>query len=381
MEFICEKDVLVSGVSVVERIVSAKSTLPIIGNVLVEAKKNGIKISANNLELGIEMFLEAKVAKEGAILIPAKTLAAMVSKLPKGGIDFKVSEKGMIKVSYSQSHFSIHGLPPDEFPTLPKIKEEKVITISCGVFLDMIKKTIFSVSTSEDKYVLNGVLLEIGRSGVSGDNSNIRLVATDGYRLAKIGEKIKDVPNVEAKIIVPSKALVELSKILTGAEEEEEINISIGKDQIAFSLKHIFLVSRLIQGQFPDYKQVIPRTTATKLTVPTQALLDSSERAAVIAGSSANVVRFELKTDKLHILATAPEVGSVDETIDVEVKGADKTQVAFNVRLITDVLKVIDQPNIMVEISGPLSPGVFRPVEGLDYIYIVMPIRTQETAA
>ncbi|MCX5750259.1 MAG: DNA polymerase III subunit beta [Candidatus Saganbacteria bacterium] len=381
MEFMCEKDILMSGVSVVERIVSSKSTLPIIGNVLVEAKKNGIKVSANNLELGIEMFLEAKVAKEGSILIPAKTLAAMVSKLPKGNIDFKVSEKGMIKVSYSQSHFSIHGLPPDEFPTLPKIKEEKVVTIGCGIFLNMIKKTIFSVSTSEDKYVLNGVLLEVGRSGVSGDNSNVRLVATDGYRLAKIGEKIKDVPNVEVKIIIPSKALVELSKILAGAEEDEEINISIGKDQIAFSLQNTFLVSRLIQGQFPDYKQVIPRATATKLTIPTQLLLDSSERAAVIASSSANVVKFELKADKLHILATAPEVGSVDETIDVEVKGADKTQVAFNVRLITDVLKVIDQPNIMVEISGPLSPGVFRPVEGLDYIYIVMPIRTQETSA
>jgi DNA polymerase-3 subunit beta len=126
---------------------------------------------------------------------------------------------------------------------------------------------------------------------------------------------------------------------------------------------------------------VIPRTTATKLTIPTQALLDSSERAAVIASSSANVVKFELKTDKLHILATAPEVGSVDETIDVEVKGADKTQVAFNVRLITDVLKVMDQPSIVVEVSGPLSPGVFRPAEGADYIYIVMPIRTQETAA
>ena len=173
MEFICEKDVLMGGVLVVERIVSSKSTLPIIGNVLVESKKNGIKISANNLELGIEIFLEAKVIKEGSILIPAKTLAAMVSKLPKGSIDFKVSEKGIIKVSYSQSHFSIHGLPPDEFPTLPKIKEEKVITIGSGMFLDMIKKTIFSVSTSEDKYVLNGVLLEIGRSGISGDNSNV----------------------------------------------------------------------------------------------------------------------------------------------------------------------------------------------------------------
>jgi DNA polymerase-3 subunit beta len=381
MEFLCEKDILMGGVSVVERIVSSKSTLPIIGNVLVEAKKGGIKVSANNLELGIEIFLEANVVKEGSILIPAKTLAAMVSRLPKGNIDFKVSEKGIIKVSYDQSHFSIHGLPTDEFPVLPKIKEERVITVGSGQFLGMIKKTIFAVSTSEDKYVLNGVLLEIGRSGVSGDNSNIRLVATDGYRLAKVGERVKDVPNVEAKIIIPSKALVELGKILSAAEEEEEISISIGKDQIAFSLKNTFLVSRLIQGQFPDYKQVIPRTTSTKLTVPTQALLDASERAAVIAGSSANVIKFELKADKLHILATAPEVGSVDETIDVEVKGADKTQVAFNVRLITDVLKVIDQPKLMVEISGPLSPGVFRPVDGLDYIYIVMPIRTQETTA
>jgi len=380
MEFICGKEKLLGAVSIVERIVSSKSTLPIIGNILFETKKNGIKLSANNLELGIEIFLEAKIVKEGSILIPAKTLAAMVSKLPKGQINFKVSDKGTIRVSYKQSHFNIHGLPADEFPTLPKVKEGKELTVDSALFLDMVKKTIFAVSTSEDKYILNGALFEIGRSGLGGDDSNIRLITTDGYRLAKRGEKIKDAPNIENKVIIPSRALVELSKILQSGKEEE-LNITIGKDQIAFHLKDAFLVSRLIQGKFPDYKQVIPKKTSTQISIETSLFLEATERAAVIASGSANIVKLELKADKLHILATTPEVGSVDEALEVEIKGNEKTQVAFNVRLITDVLKVINTEQVCLEISGPLSPGIIRPAEGLDYLYIVMPIRTQETAA
>lgn len=379
MEFTISKNELVKGVSKVERLVSTKSTLPIIGNILFEAKKNSLKLSANNLEMGMAVSVEAKVSKEGSILVPAKTLAGVVSKLPNTKINFNVNDRGLVKISYNESHLSIHGLPADEFPALPKVKEDKVIKIDAAVLSKMIEETIFSVSTSEDKYVLTGVLFEIGKSKTTGDNTNLRLIATDGYRLAKRGEKVDGIPAQELSVIVPAKALNELNKVI--AESEEEVSIIISAEQVAFKHGKVYIVSRLIQGQFPDYKQVIPKKSTTKILSSTGLFLDSAQRAQVIASSNANIVRLETKSGKLHVVANTPDVGQVDEVLPVDIKGESKAQVAFNVRLLTDALKVMGTEQVSLELSGPLHPGLLKPAEGHDYLYVVMPIRTQESAA
>ncbi|MFA4967244.1 MAG: DNA polymerase III subunit beta [Candidatus Margulisiibacteriota bacterium] len=377
MEFIFDKQSLQSGVSIVERIVSTRSTLPIIGNILIEAQKTGVKLSANNLEMGIELNISAKVSKEGSILIPAKTLGGIVSKLPEGEVSFKLKDKGLINLAYKKSVFNIHGLPADEFPQLPKVKEAKTINIEAKTLSEMIEQTIFSASTSEEKFVLNGILVETGKS--EGDSSNIRLIATDGYRLAKRGEKIQGI-DAALSAIIPAKAMGELLRMLqTGSGGSVKINAS--NDQISFKYKDAYLVSRLIQGQFPDYKQVIPKSSDIKILVETSALLQSAERAAVIASQSANIVRLEVKSGQLYISAQAPDVGSVEEVLEVEVKGKEKTSVAFNVRLLTDVLKVIDTEKIYLELGAALNPGQVKPKDGPDFTYIVMPIRTQEVAA
>jgi len=242
----------------------------------------------------------------------------------------------------------------------------------------MIEQVAFAVSTSEEKYVLNGVLLEIGKTKVSGDNSNVRLIATDGYRLAKRGHKVAGVTG-ESAVIVPGKALNELLRMIDG-EAKGEVKVQITQEQISFKYEEVYLVSRLIHGQFPDYKQVIPKSAETKITINTKALLEASERTAVIASSNANIIRMELKEGKLHLIASAPEVGNADEIVEVEVKGSDKAQVAFNVRLLVDALKVIEEEKVQLDVSGPLSPGVIKPIDGQDYLYIVMPIRTQDAA-
>lgn len=375
MDFICKKDDLEEGVQAVERIVSTRSTLPIIGNILFEAKKAGIKISANNLEMGIEILISAKVSKEGSVLIPAKTLGGVVSKLPDGDISFKLKDKGLINISYKKSVFNIHSLPPDEFPQLPKVKETKAFEVEAETLSGMIKQTIFATSSSEDKYVLNGILMEIGKA--ANERSNFRLVATDGYRLAKSGEKI-DGAEGPIKVIVPSKAMGEVAKVLGN---KGVVKITLSNDQVAFKYENIYLVSRLIQGQFPDYKQVLPKGGGLKVLVETEALLKASERAAVIASQSANIVKTEVRGDQLHIMAQAPDVGSVDEVLEVEVKGKGKTSTAFNVRLLTDALKVIDDPKVFLELGEALSPGLIRPQGEEDFVYIVMPIRTQEVVA
>lgn len=379
MDIKCFRDDLYSGVQSVERIVSTRSTLPIVGNVLFETVKEGIKISANNLEMGIEINIPATIKTEGAALIPAKTFANMVSKLPSTDISIKRDDKGIVKVSYKKSRFNINSMSADEFPLLPKLKETKTISISTKTFTEMAKQTIFSVSASEDKYVLNGVLFETGKNAQGKGSSNIRMVATDGFRLASRGETVQGITE-NLSVIVPAKALSEVMKIIQGGEDGD-LKINMSSEQISFRHKNSYLVSRLIQGQFPDYKQVIPKSGETKITVDTKPFLESSERAAVIAGGSSNIIKLKVEEGSLHLIANTPDVGNVDEVLDVEVTGPSRDAIAFNVRLITDVLKVIDSEKVTLEFSGPLSPGVIRPVGGADYVYIIMPIRTTDTAA
>lgn len=381
MEFNCNKGDLLEAVSKVEKIVSSKTTLPIIGNILFEAKKGKIKLSANDLEMGVELSFLATVVKEGSILIPAKTLSGIVNKLPEGNISFKVDEKGLVKISYKKSNFNIHGLPADEFPNLPAVKEDKVVLIDPELFMAMAKQTLFSVSSNEDKFVLNGILIEMGASKNAGDPSNFRMIATDGYRLAKRGATIEGLDVADVKMIVPGKAINELLRLIQNSTGEDKIEIAFSNDQIAFRYKSAYLVSRLIQGQFPDYKQVIPKSSHTKVLLERRVLLESVERAAVIASSAANIMRFDIKPGKLHIIAVAPEVGNIDEVLEVNVKGQEKGQVSFNVRLILEALKNMEETELILEVSGPLAPGVIRPSGNSDYLYIVMPIRTQEVVA
>jgi len=377
MEFNCDKKELQAGVSTVEKIVATRSTLPIIGNILFEAGKSNVKLSANNLEMGIELTIKAEVEKEGSLLLPAKTLSGIVSKLPEGKIGLKLNENRTVRITYDKSHFNLHSLPPDEFPLLPKVKEGKTITLDSDILVEMIKQTIFSVSSSEDKYVLTGVMLETGKSQMAGDNSNLRMVATDGYRLAKKSAKVTGLGDGNISIIIPAKALTELAKIMEGSKSRP-VKIIVAGEQISFRYDDTYLVSRLIQGQFPDYKQVIPKKSTTKVTLNTAELLRAAERAAVIASGSANVTCFEVKGGKIHVTANTPDVGSVDEVIDAEVKGTDKARVSFNVRLITDVLDVMSSEKVIVELGEGLSPGIIKQEGDEDYIYIVMPIRTQE---
>lgn len=380
MEFLCQKKDLQSGIALVERIVTTRSTLPIIGNVLFEAGKDGLKISANNLELGIEIGINAKVNKGGSILIGAKTLASLVVRLPDNEISFKLTEKGSLQISYGESNFNINTLPSDEFPALAKVKEGRTINLEPERLVKTIKQTIFSASGSEDKYVLTGVLFDVGKSGTVGDNSNFRLISTDGYRLAKSGDKIKLESEKPDSIIVPAKALQEVLRILESRKGKEEVKITMAEDQIAFQYAEVYLISRLIQGQFPDYKQILPKKTNTKLTIKRKELLEAAERAAIIAAGSANIVKFEFKNKNLHLLASTPDVGSISEKLEAEVKGKENFQIAFNIRLVTDVLKVIENEKVEVEFTDALGPGLIRPEGEENYLYIVMPIRTQEAA-
>jgi DNA polymerase-3 subunit beta len=318
------------------------------------------------------------VGREGAVLLPAKTLSDLVTRLPEGTVGFKLGESGRVRVSYGQSSFTINSLPPDEFPALPKVKGGKSFSVSPEILTSMIKQTIFACSASEEKQVLTGVLVEVGKSLVGGDTSNLRLVATDGYRLALRGEKV-DLGGVgEVSFVVPAKALQELSRIIEG-KSSEKVVITASSEQVSFYCENVYLTSRLIAGQFPDYRQVIPKKASTKIILETEEVLHAAERAAVVASGSANITRIEVKAGKMHLTANTPDVGSVDEVLASEIKGEEKIQISFNVRLIIDALKVLNSKKVVFELSQGLNPGLIRPEGGEDFIYIVMPIRTQES--
>lgn len=378
MEIICAKSSIFSAIQNVEKIVTTRSTLPIVGNILLEALKGAVKISANNLEMGIEIKIEADVKEEGAILVPAKTFIGIAAKLPDENIKIATLDRDIIQISYRKAKFNINGLPADEFPVLPKITKAKEIIMDSQVFSDMVKHTIFSASTSEDKFVLNGVVLETGKNVKSGD-SNIGMAATDGFRMARTSKKIKDVGDA-GNVIIPSKALNEIIRILQN-KEGGALSIIISNEQIAFKYNNIYFVSRLIQGQFPNYKQVIPKESEVKIIANTKEILEAAERAAVIASGSANIIRITTADGNLNISANTPDVGSIEENVPVEITGNLRAPIALNVRLLNDILKILNDEKISIELSGPLSPCVIKPLEVQDYLYIVMPIRTTDTDA
>lgn len=372
MEFKCAKDDLYKAIQVVEKAVAIRSTLPIIGNILIETTKAGLKLSSNDLEIGIELIIDANIVQEGAILAPAKTLSNIVSKLPAGEVSFVVGNNNYIKISCGRSKFNIHGLPTEEFPMLHKIEKGTNFEIDADLLYEAIKQTVIAVSLDETKHVLNGVLMEI-------EKNQIKFVATDGFRLsqrlATLKGAIKEGANINC--IIPLKALHEISRIIQQDDYKGVVKVVLSKEQISFAFKSVYLISRLIQGQFPDYKQVIPKEGKAKIIIARKDLLESTERASIIASANANIIKLE-QADKNQLLISAntANIGNVAENVDVNIDGKLDFSIAFNVRLIMDVLKNIDEDNVVLTLNSQTTAGVIKPKENKDYTYVIMPIRT-----
>ncbi|MDR2431476.1 MAG: DNA polymerase III subunit beta [Candidatus Margulisbacteria bacterium] len=372
MEFKCAKADLNNALQIVEKAVSVRSTLPIIGNILLEAGRAGLKLVSNDLEIGIELLIDANVAEEGAVLAPAKTLSSYIAKLPEGEVVFKVDSGHNILISAGRSKSNIHGLPVDDFPALHKLAGGEKITIDADLLRDLIKQTIIAVSLDEAKQFLNGILLEK-------EKQELRFVATDGFRLAKKTAVLSGASAAPLSIIIPSRALQEINRILQQEDYQGAVELVVTKEQISFQFKRLYFVSRLIQGQFPDYKQVIPKEQKTKITLLRRDLLEASDRASIIASAAANIIRLEMVDQKLLITANTSSIGNVSELVDIQKEGENMQPIAFNVRLILDVIKNIEEDSVVITLNGPLSSGVIAPKDSKDFTYVVMPIRTAET--
>jgi DNA polymerase-3 subunit beta len=364
MKIRCAQQDLSRAMSAVGRATSARTTMPILANVLLETTAGGLRVVATDLELGIRAQIPAEVERGGLVTLPARLLAEIVAHLPASSVEVQVEEGSAVaEIRCQRSSFELVGMPASDFPRVPEGDVEAVCSVPAALLRTMIRQTLFAASTDETRPFLTGVY-------VSGDEEGLRFVATDGGRLAVRTASVKVARPVSA--IVPSKTMHELVR-LTGAVEGE-VEVGLVDNQVVFSAGELRVFSRLVGGQFPNYQQVIPREFKQRVRVGTERLYQALRRVAITARDSATVVRLAAQDAVLRLSSSTPEVGRAWEELEVETSG-EPMEVAFNARYLLDALAVLETDEVALELTGPLSPGAVRPVGFEDYVYVVAPVR------
>jgi DNA polymerase III subunit beta len=363
---------LARGLGIVSRAVSSRATLPVLANVLLKTENSGLKLTATNLEIGINCWVPGKVEAEGEITVPAKLLTDLVSSLPNQKIDLVLSAKDRtLKVSSGGSRSSIKGIDADEFPVVAAIGDTPATTVDARALRDALSEVVFAAATDESRPILTGVLTKL-----NGDS--MTLAAADNYRIAVRTCVLGKPVTPELLIVVPARSYAELMRILPDAEQQIEVTVTPNKSQVLFHVEGIDLVSRLIEGQFPNYEPVIPTGHGSRAVIDRESFLAGARRASIFARDSANIVKVELGGDAgegVAITAHAADIGDNADNLEANVEGSPTT-IAFNARYLIDVLANLGADEAVLELSGPLAPGVIRGVGRDDYVHVIMPVRT-----
>ena len=361
---------LARGLSVVSRAVSSRSTLPVLANVLLKTEDAGLKLTATNLEIGITYWVPGKIDEDGATTVPARLLTDLVNSLPPGDkVELEVKSGDTLHVQAGRFRTHIKGIDAEEFPAIQTAGERPTTRIAQNVLRRALAEVAFAAASDEARPILTGVLARF-------EGEQLTLAAADNYRIA-----VKTVPILDAvpemSVVIPARALNELARVLADVDDPVEVVIAAGRNQALFHLEGIDLVSRLIDGQFPNYQQVMPQAHATRAILDREELLRAVRPAALIAHESANIVKLQIGGDGesgITVSANA-EVGDHVGQVEASVEG-DETTIAFNARYLADVLTNVDAEQFALELNGPLSPGVFKPVGDDQYVHVVMPVRT-----
>ncbi len=355
------KDDLLFGIQTVQNIVSSKATLPILSNMLLEIKGNHLKVNTTDLDIGISCEIPVNIIEPGGITIPAKRFSDIVRELPAGEVVLTARKNNQVDIEGVNCRFKLIGLPKDEFPKFPEFKEKEAIRINQSVLRDMIRLTSFAVSHEESRYVLNGILLEIS-------GKVLRLVATDGRRMAKIEKAILNSSKDDVKVIIPLKAIQEINRNL---KDSGEVAFVMGSNQVLFDVDGVLIATRVIDGEFPNYNQVIPKPVSPKIKVKTVDLLAAIRRANLLSTPDFQAVKFEVFGDKLVVSKSTPEIGESREEVDIQFGGSELI-VGFNPHFFIDALKNINDETIELELMGADKPAVMRLG---DYLYLALPMR------
>jgi DNA polymerase-3 subunit beta len=346
--------------------------LPILGNVLLRTDAGRLRLTATNLEVGINCWVPAKVEDEGAITVPAKLFIDFVNSLPPGNVELSLNVRTKtVHLKSGPYEANIKGMDAEEFPIIPQIPEKPTTRMSQGTLRRMIGEVAFVAATDDSRPVLTGVLTTF-----AGDL--ITMAAADPYRLSVRHARLLDRVDPAIEVIVPAKSLFEVARILDDSEDRTvDILITPNKSQVIFHTDEADLVSRIIEGQFPNYKQVIPTSHSTRVLAQREELLKATRLASYFARDAANMLRFQVdpaNEPPLVITANAAEVGDNTGRIDATVEG-QATTIAFNSRFVADALSSLTAPEIALELGGPLAPGVVKIVGDDSYLHVVMPLR------
>lgn len=368
MRIICSKNNLLNGFLTVQKAVSSRSSLPILEGILIEVEEKKIKLVATDLEIGIESYIEGEILEEGSVVLSSKIIVDLIRKLPDASVEIKTDENNRTWIQCASSEFVIQGQSGLDFPELPEVNNQQKIEIPQDLLKHMIRQTIFSVAVEETRPILTGALMEIKEDQIS-------LVALDGYRLALRKGKTSNHENYFISEVIPGRTLNEISKILT--ENEEMVQISKMGNHILFEVGKTNITSRLLEGEFINYKQIIPEEYKTRVKLSKNAFFDSCERAALLARQGKNnLIKMQLNQDTLVITSNA-EIGKVHEEIPIELEG-EELKIAFNSKYFIEALRNIDDEEIFLEFTTSVSPCVIKPTEGEYFTYLILPVRVIE---
>lgn len=361
MLFKTKKDVLFEGIQKVQNVVTSKAVLPILSNILIEAQGGKIRLTATDLDVGITCAVSVDIQESGAITVPAKRFSEIIKELPGEEVVVAAKKNNLVTIETQSCHFRIMGLSPEEFPKLPEFKDKEAISMDQADLKRMLGLTSFAVSLDETRYILNGILFKISKG-------RLELVATDGKRLAVAEQTIDGAVNKELQIIVPIKAIHELNRNL---KDTGDVSLVIGSNQVLFELDGIAVVSRLIEGEFPDYRQVIPAASGHKIKISRELFFLAVRRAALLSTVDYQGVKLEVFKNKLVVSKSTPDIGESREEVPMEYNGKEMV-IGFNPVYIIDLLKNIDVDAIEFELTDTEKPAVVR-MDG--YLYMVLPMR------
>jgi len=367
MNLSISKEQLLNGLQAVQNVVSTRTTLPILSNVLLRAEGKRLELVATDLDVTVASGVEANVQKPGATTVPVRRLVGIVRELTNPDIEMEVDDKNVTTIRSGSSFFKIRGLGAEEFPPLPTFKEEKKVALPQEKIRGMLKKTSFAISMDESRYVLNGIFISL-------KEHKLTMVATDGRRLAMVDEEVDVSQKSQGEFIVPAKAVNELNRLL---QDKGEVTLTYTENQAAFNLKDdkgssVLLITKLIEGNYPNYRQVIPSETKERISLGREEFMHALKRAEIMTSDKQNSVKLNFGKNSLAITANTPDIGEARETMAISYKGKEMA-IAFNPGFLIEPLNALTNDEVFLELIDELSPGVLK-IQG-PFLYVVMPMR------
>ncbi|MBI2498161.1 MAG: DNA polymerase III subunit beta [Opitutae bacterium] len=372
MKFKINRDHFSNGLAQVLNVVGSKAAMPILSNVLIEAEKDHISLTTTNLDLGIRCKIKAEVKESGTVTLPVKRLATIVRELPNVDVSFDSTATHQVKIASGGSNFRIMGIGAEEFPKLPDSGDDKTFTLEQGELATMLSNVSYAQSTDETRYILNGVYFNF-------KDGKLALVATDGRRLALVSKEMAVPSGSAGAIILPAKTVAELLRLLG---KGEKLKIAFNERRAAFLIEtgkdtsgltdSIYLFSKVVEGNYPNYQQVIPKETHQRIKLERELFLQCIHRAALVTSEKSNSVKIKLSANLLEITASSPDFGESHESMAISYSGPD-LQVAFNPQFVMDPLRALTKDEVFFELKDEVSPGVFKTLES--FVCVIMPVR------